>query len=178
MSVAVNLSVRQVLDPGILELVAQTLARTGIPPESLHLELTESLFIQQSTSFARTLAGLKDLGVRLSLDDFGTGYASLSYLSRFPFDAVKIDHAFIDGLGVEPQDAALVSAILSMADALGLSVTAEGIEQPVQLARLKELGCRRAQGFYFDRPMPADLMRERVADPSRWLAAIDAARNF
>ncbi len=109
------------------------------------------------------LAGLKSLGVQLSLDDFCTGYSSLSYLSRFPFDAVKIDQTFIRGLGVNSHDTALVAAILSMADSLGLSVTAEGIEDQSQLTVLKEMDCQRGQGFYLDRPMAAEALSQRLA---------------
>jgi EAL domain-containing protein (putative c-di-GMP-specific phosphodiesterase class I) len=160
MSVAVNLSVRQVLVPDILEQIEGVLTRTGIPPESLYLELTESVFMHDIDYFDTMLAGLKHLGVRLSLDDFGTGYSSLSYLSRFPFDAVKIDQSFIRGLGVNPHDTALVAAILSMADALGLSVTAEGIEDLSQLAALRRMRCQRGQGFYLDHPMPGEALTQ------------------
>ena len=111
--------------------------------------------------FLNTLTALKDLGVRLSIDDFGTGYSSLSYLSRFPVDAVKIDRAFVNGLGINPHDTALVTAILAMAEALGLQVTAEGIENQDQLAALKNLNCARAQGFLLARPMPATDMPPR-----------------
>ena len=102
--------------------------------------------------------------MRLSIDDFGTGYSSLSYLSRFPVDAVKIDRAFVNGLGINPHDTALVTAILAMADALGLQVTAEGIENQPQLEALKNLGCHRAQGFYLSRPLTADVMQQLVLD--------------
>jgi EAL domain-containing protein (putative c-di-GMP-specific phosphodiesterase class I) len=118
--------------------------------------------------FRKTLLGFKDLGVQLSLDDFGTGYSSLSYLSRFPFDIVKIDRAFVRGLGVSPEDTALVAAILSMAAALNLAVTAEGIETEDQLAALRELKCNQVQGFYLARPMPAADMRSLVTESPRW----------
>ena len=118
--------------------------------------------------FGKTLASLKTLGVRLAIDDFGTGYSSLSYLKRFPVDAVKVDRAFVDGLGTDPHYSALVAAIVAMADALGLEVTAEGVENQDQLAMLKRLQCRRAQGFYLARPMPADAMSRLVAESHRW----------
>ena len=160
MSVAVNLSVRQVMDPDILNQIQRVLKSTGIHPESLCLELTESVFMEDIDQCAEILASLKNLGVQLSLDDFGTGYSSLSYLSRFPFDIVKIDQSFIRGLGTNPSETALVAAILSMAEALGLSVTAEGIEDQAQLTALEEMGCQQGQGFYLDRPMPADEMNQ------------------
>jgi EAL domain-containing protein (putative c-di-GMP-specific phosphodiesterase class I) len=118
--------------------------------------------------FERTLASLKSLGVRLAIDDFGTGYSSLSYLKRFPVDSVKVDRSFIDGLGTDPHDSALVVAIIAMAAALGLDVTAEGVETREQLAILEELQCGRAQGFYLARPMPAADMSSFVTAPTRW----------
>jgi len=168
MTVAVNLSVRQILAPDLLEEIKGVLKRTQIPPESLFLELTESLFMQDMDHCAKVLAGLKNLGVRLSLDDFGTGYSSLNYLSRLPFDVVKIDQAFIRGLGVNPHDTALVAAILSMAGGLGLSVTAEGIENQSQLTALRNMRCQRGQGFYLDRPMPAEGIDELLKQAHKW----------
>jgi len=168
MSVAVNLSVRQILAPDIAGLIEGVLQRTGVRPESLCLELTESVFMKDVDYFERTLAGLKALGVALSIDDFGTGYSSLSYLKRFPLDAVKVDRAFVDGLGTDPHDSSLVAAIVAMADALGLEVTAEGVETQDQLAQLKRLHCQRAQGFYLARPMPATAMQGLVAESRRW----------
>jgi diguanylate cyclase (GGDEF)-like protein/PAS domain S-box-containing protein len=168
MSVAVNLSVRQMLAPGVLTLVDDVLRRTGARPDGLCLELTESVFMADVEFFERTLAGLKALGVALSIDDFGTGYSSLSYLKRFPLDAVKVDRAFVDGLGTDPHDTALVAAIVAMADALGLEVTAEGVETREQLAHLKRLKCRRAQGFYLARPMSADAITRLLDRSPSW----------
>jgi EAL domain-containing protein (putative c-di-GMP-specific phosphodiesterase class I) len=108
------------------------------------------------------------LGVHLSIDDFGTGYSSLSYLKRFPFDGVKVDRGFVDGLGTDPHDSALVAAIVAMASALDLEVTAEGVETPDQLANLRNLQCRRAQGYYLARPMPAAEMTRLVSEAHRW----------
>ncbi len=162
MSVAVNLSVRQMLAPDVAELVGEVLARTGARPSDRCLELTESVFMGDIDYFARTLADLKTLGVCLAIDDFGTGYSSLSYLKRFPFDAVKVDRSFVDGLGTDPHDSALVAAIVAMADALDLDVTAEGVETPGQLADLKELHCLRAQGFYLARPMAASAVTQLI----------------
>jgi diguanylate cyclase (GGDEF)-like protein/PAS domain S-box-containing protein len=168
MSVAVNLSVRQMIAPDIASLVEDVLMRTGARPENLCLELTESVFMEDVDYFGKTLASLKTLGVRLAIDEFGTGYSSLSYLKRFPVDAVKVDRAFVDGLGTDPHYSALVAAIVAMADALGLEVTAEGVENQDQLAMLKRLQCRRAQGFYLARPMPADAISRLVAESHRW----------
>lgn len=168
MSVAVNVSVRQIQAPGIIALVQGVLDRTRIRPDSLALELTESLFMQDVDHVDDTFAGLKDLGIRLSLDDFGTGYSSLSYLSRFRFDAVKIDRTFVTGLGVEPHDTELVAAILSMAQALDLSVTAEGIEDPTQLDVLRRLRCPRGQGFHLSPAMSGEAIDQLVRSAHRW----------
>jgi EAL domain-containing protein (putative c-di-GMP-specific phosphodiesterase class I) len=118
--------------------------------------------------FARTLASLKDLGVQLAIDDFGTGYSSLSYLKRFPVDSVKIDRAFVDGLGTDPNHTALVAAILAMADALDLTVTAEGVETHDQLAHLRRLQCPKAQGYYLSRALPAPELTRLVKQSHRW----------
>jgi diguanylate cyclase (GGDEF)-like protein/PAS domain S-box-containing protein len=168
MTVAVNLSVRQMLAPDIAGLIEAVLRRTGARPENLCLELTESVFMEDVDYFARTLNGLKALGVKLAIDDFGTGYSSLSYLKRFPVDAVKVDRAFVDGLGTDPHHSALVAAIVAMADALGLQVTAEGVETEDQLANLKKLQCQRAQGFYLARPMPAGDLSKLVLKAHHW----------
>jgi diguanylate cyclase (GGDEF)-like protein/PAS domain S-box-containing protein len=168
MSVAVNLSVRQVGAPDIVSLVKDVLARTGARPESLCLELTESVLMDDVESARWTLASLKALGVRLAIDDFGTGYSSLSYLKRFPVDAVKVDRTFVVGLGGDPHDSALVAAIVAMASALDLEVTAEGVETHSQLENLMRLGCQRAQGFYLARPMPAAEMSALIAQHHRW----------
>jgi diguanylate cyclase (GGDEF)-like protein/PAS domain S-box-containing protein len=168
MSVSVNLSVRQMLASDITSMVADVLADTGVSPVDVCLELTESVFMEDVDYFEKTLAGLKALGVRLAIDDFGTGYSSLSYLKRFPVDAVKVDRAFVDGLGIDPHDSALVRAIIAMADALGLEVTAEGVETRDQLASLKQLDCPLAQGFYLARPMPAHALTELVTTAYHW----------
>jgi EAL domain-containing protein (putative c-di-GMP-specific phosphodiesterase class I) len=168
MSVAVNLSARQMLSPNIAGLLEDVLTRTGAPPSGLWLELTESLFMEDIDYFGGALAALKAVGVRLAVDDFGTGYSSLSSLKRFPFDALKIDRAFVDGLGTDPHDTALVAAIVAMAGALDLELTAEGVETRGQLAHLKRLGCQRAQGFYLARPMSAVELTELIADARHW----------
>ncbi len=168
LTMAVNVSVRQMLAPDIGRVVEDVLARTAVRPQDLCLELTESVFMQDVDYFGKTLGGLKALGIRLVIDDFGTGYSSLNYLKRFPFDAVKVDRSFVDGLGTEANDSALVAAIVAMAAALGLEVTAEGVETPQQLAMLKALHCDRAQGFFIARPMPSADMSNIIATSSRW----------
>jgi EAL domain-containing protein (putative c-di-GMP-specific phosphodiesterase class I) len=171
MSLAVNVSVRQMSSPGLAARLQGLLERSGARPESLCLELTESVVMEDVVFFGKTLASLKAIGIELSIDDFGTGYSSLSYLKRFPVDAVKVDRAFVDGLGTDPHDSALVAAIVAMADALGLAVTAEGVETREQLAGLKQLGCRRAQGFYLARPMSASELDLLVGTACHWEVA-------
>jgi EAL domain-containing protein (putative c-di-GMP-specific phosphodiesterase class I) len=168
LTVAVNLSVRQMLAPDIAGLIGNVLDCTGVRPNDLCLELTESLFMEDVDYFERTLAGLKALGVDLSIDDFGTGYSSLSYLKLFPVDGVKVDRVFVDGLGTDPHDTALVAAIVAMASALDLEVTAEGVETHEQLLGLKSLGVPLAQGYYFARPMPAEDISKLVAESHHW----------
>jgi EAL domain-containing protein (putative c-di-GMP-specific phosphodiesterase class I) len=168
MSVAVNLSVRQMVAPDIAGLVKSILVRTGVQPGTVWLELTESVFMEDVDYFAAALAGLKDLGIQLAIDDFGTGYSSLSYLKRFPLDAVKVDRTFVDGLGTDPHDSALVAAIIAMAEALELDIVAEGVETREQLTNLQRLHCPRAQGFCLARPMPALAMNRLQAKQHRW----------
>jgi diguanylate cyclase (GGDEF)-like protein len=167
-TLAVNLSVRQLLDPAIAARLSAVLLESGARATGLCLELTESVFMEDVEFFGKALASLKRLGVRLTIDDFGTGYSSLSYLKRFPVDAVKVDRAFVDGLGTDPHDSALVAAIVAMAAALDLEVTAEGVETQGQLAHLKRLGCRRVQGFHLARPMSAEAMTQLIADSHCW----------
>jgi diguanylate cyclase (GGDEF)-like protein/PAS domain S-box-containing protein len=153
--VSVNLSPRQLSHSDVPALLERALAETGVDPALLELEITENVLMEQSAGALATLRGLKAMGVRLVLDDFGTGWSSLAYLKRFPLDGLKIDREFVDGLGSEPEDTAIVAAVLSMAAALELDVIAEGVETDAQLAWLRERGCGMAQGFLLGRPMPA-----------------------
>jgi len=161
--VSVNLSARQLADPELASTVRSALRASGLPPERLCLEITESVLMDDADSSVLTLEALKALGVRLSVDDFGTGYSSLAYLRRFPVDALKIDRSFVGGLDQEPREAAIIEAIVGLADALDLSVVAEGVETLSQLERVRELGCDEAQGYFLARPAApealSDLMR-------------------
>jgi EAL domain-containing protein (putative c-di-GMP-specific phosphodiesterase class I) len=150
--ISVNLSARQVAHAEIVPTVAATLERNGLPGSRLALEITESVLVEEAESPWNTLESLKKLGVSLVLDDFGTGYSSLAYLKRFPVDVVKIDRTFVDGLGCDAEDSAIVRAVVGMAQALELGVVAEGVETEQQLHCLRELGCEWAQGFLFGRP--------------------------
>jgi diguanylate cyclase (GGDEF)-like protein/PAS domain S-box-containing protein len=153
--VAVNLSARQVAHRDLPAIVAEIIARTGLDPVHLRLEITESVLVEESATAIASLEALNEIGVRLVLDDFGTGYSSLAYLNRFPFHALKIDRSFIDALGIEQERTAIVEAIIGMARALSLEVIAEGVENEVQLAELRRLGCDYAQGHLFHAAMPA-----------------------
>ncbi len=158
-AVEINLSARQIDDPGIVDTVAQVLRDTGVTPAQLTLEITESALMRDARSALAVLCELKDLGVSLAIDDFGTGYSSLSYLRRFPLDVLKIDKSFVAELGtrdVEGRDAAeIVAAVVGLAHSLELQVIAEGVETERQLAEIRRLGCDFAQGYLYSRPVPA-----------------------
>ncbi|MBK5287037.1 MAG: EAL domain-containing protein [Acidimicrobiia bacterium] len=149
-TMAVNLSARQVAQADLAEKVRAVIERSGPMSSRLCLEITESVLMEDSS--VEAMQALRDLGVRLSIDDFGTGYSSLGYLKRFPVDSVKIDRSFVDGLGTDSEDSAIVTAVVSLGHALGLSVVAEGVETSGQLQELLRLGCDRAQGYWFSGP--------------------------
>jgi diguanylate cyclase (GGDEF)-like protein/PAS domain S-box-containing protein len=167
----VNLSARQVTDPRFVDSLASILASTGLDPRALSLEITESVLIDDADGVLDTLRRLKAIGVHLVLDDFGTGYSSLAYVKRFPIDVLKIDRAFVDGLSEDKNDAAIVTAIISMGSALDVEVVAEGVETERQASQLRELGCELAQGFLFAKPLPAvdaaELLRAAQANGER-----------
>jgi diguanylate cyclase (GGDEF)-like protein/PAS domain S-box-containing protein len=155
LTVSVNLSGRQINQSDLIPVVTNVLADTGLAPSSLVLEITESVLMGDAEASVVILRSLRGLGLHLSVDDFGTGYSSLSYLKKFPVDALKIDKSFVDGLGTESDDSAIVRAIISLAGSLGLSTVAEGVETPTQLKALTDLGADKAQGYLFSRPQPA-----------------------
>ena len=162
LGVTVNVSGRQLFHESLVGDVERVAAESGIAPGTLGLEITESVLMDEGDAVT-VLEALRARGARLSLDDFGTGYSSLSYLKRFPLDTLKIDRAFVSGLGTGQDDAALVATIVSMAGTLGLEVVAEGVETEEQLRLLRDLGCDRAQGFLLARPLPpADLHADGV----------------
>ena len=151
-SIQVNLSARELEDPDLIEGVAATLAKTGLPPEQLTLEITETVLVRDAEAGGATLAGLRALGVHLALDDFGTGYSSLSYLRALPLTSLKVAREFVDGIARDSDDAAFVRLIVELARLRGLRVVAEGIETAEQLAVLRDFGCDRGQGYHFSRP--------------------------
>lgn len=153
-SVSVNLSARQLGGDTLLEDVSAILARTGLSPECLDLEITESMLMQGADRAILTLNGLKEMGVTLSLDDFGTGYSSLAYLKRFPLDTVKVDRSFVQDITADSDDASITRAVITMAHHLKLKVVAEGVETSEQLALLISHQCDVIQGYFFARPLP------------------------
>jgi diguanylate cyclase (GGDEF)-like protein/PAS domain S-box-containing protein len=156
LTVSVNLSARQFQQPDLVEQVTRVLDETGLAPRSLELEITESNAMQSAETTAQTLKALKTLGVRISIDDFGIGYSSLSYLKRLPIDTLKIDQSFVRDITTDPDDAAIVTAVIAMAHTLKLVVVAEGVEDQDQLAFLHARQCDRMQGFLFSQPLPPD----------------------
>jgi diguanylate cyclase (GGDEF)-like protein len=164
--VAVNLSPTQLSSKGLLPAVLGALSSSRLPPQRLEIEITEAVLMHNSEVNLRTLHQLRALGIRISMDDFGTGYSSLSTLRSFPFDKIKIDRCFIKGLGDNSESDAIVRAVAGLADNLGMTTTAEGIETEQQLGRVRDLGCTDVQGFFFSPPVP-------VSDLT-WLLAIES----
>lgn len=158
--VSVNLSPVEFQRNDLVDRIAAVLEQTGIAPERLELEITESVMLEDAASALTMMKKLKALGVRLSMDDFGTGYSSLAYLRRYPFDGIKIDRSFITGLDQSQNNLAIVEAITSLGHALNLTVTAEGIETAEQFDKVVELACDQAQGFYLGRPMSPILFKQ------------------
>lgn len=156
LTVAVNLSARQFQQENLSEAVIRVLQDTGLNSHDLELELTESSIMKNPAAVASTLGELKAMGIKISIDDFGTGYSSLGYLKRLPIDVLKIDQSFVRDLTTDPDDAAVVMAIITLAHNLGLGVIAEGVETEEQLGLLRLLKCDGGQGYLFGRPMPAD----------------------
>jgi len=152
--VAVNLSVRQFADEGLVDHLVHSMTTHGVTPADIEVELTESVLMADPARANAVLGRLRQLGVRISIDDFGTGYSSLSYLKRFPAEVVKIDRSFISGLPDDANDTAITQAVIAMAHSLGLQVVAEGVETHAQLTALRQLGCDEAQGYLTGRPVP------------------------
>ncbi len=168
MWMSVNLSPKQLSQPDIFERVQGALERTGLDPHLLKLEVTESVFMENTAAAARMLQQIKQMGVRFSMDDFGTGYSSLSYLHRFPLDTIKIDRSFVSQMQPGARDHQIVNTIVSMARGLKMEVVAEGVETAQQLADLREMRCGYAQGFYMSRPQPHAQIEELLGRGLSW----------
>ena len=154
--IAINLSPTQVRSPHLVKVIAQSLHAHGIAPERVEFEITEHVLMQESSISMGNLQKLRELGSRIALDDFGIGYSSLSYLRRFPFDRIKIDKDFVDGVESSADNQAIVSSITKLAEALGMATTAEGVETRDQLGLLRRLGCQEAQGYLICEPVPGE----------------------
>ena len=175
-SMAVNLSARQLMDSTIVDSVTAALAASGLDPDQLVLEITESSLMSDTHVAAEVLGELRALGVHIAVDDFGTGYSSLTYLKRFPVECLKIDRSFVDGLGSDAGDTVIVEALVALARALGIESVAEGVETVIQLEHLRAIGCDRVQGYLFGRPrdaraVEADLMATAGDDQAESLTA-------
>jgi diguanylate cyclase (GGDEF)-like protein/PAS domain S-box-containing protein len=166
---SVNLSGRQLQTSELAPLVRGVLEVVGLAPDSLCVEITESVLMDDADAGVGALKALKAIGVRVSVDDFGTGYSSLGYLRRFPVDEVKIDRSFVARLGIDPEDAAIVAAVVSLGHALGMGVVGEGVETEAQLDALRDLGADAAQGFFFAPPQPAGDLTAVLARGVRWV---------
>jgi EAL domain-containing protein (putative c-di-GMP-specific phosphodiesterase class I) len=158
LSVSVNVSVRQLMSSQLVDVVSDALAEAGVSAGALWLEITETALMADVKAATVALRELRSLGLHLAVDDFGTGYSSLTYLKRFPVEAIKVDRTFVNGLGIDQEDSTIVEAVVNLGHSLGLSVVAEGVETPLQLTRLREIGCDRGQGYLFGRPRPAELV--------------------
>jgi diguanylate cyclase (GGDEF)-like protein/PAS domain S-box-containing protein len=167
--VSVNLSARQFNDEELLVDIAAALEESGLKPELLELELTESMVVRNPESALAVLEAVKRMGVRLAIDDFGVGYSSLAHLKRFPIDTLKVDRSFIRDIPQDPEDKAITEAIIAMGKSLSLTIVAEGVETLEQKTFLQEHACDEMQGYYFSRPLPgeqfAELLRQRMARP-------------
>jgi diguanylate cyclase (GGDEF)-like protein len=168
LDLAVNISIRQLMDPRICSMITGVLDRTGMDPSALVLEMTENVLIEDSERALATLNELNDLGIRIALDDFGTGYSSLSYLRRLPVHTVKIDQSFVADIGRATAsgmtNGAIVAAVTNLAHVLGLTVTAEGVETRIQRDEVSAMGCESAQGYFFARPMPAAQIQAHLGE--------------
>ncbi|NUO07052.1 MAG: EAL domain-containing protein, partial [Candidatus Brocadia sinica] len=146
---------RQFKQQNLVNTITQVLQKTGLDPHYLELELTEGIVMQNDITILSALRELKALGILLSIDDFGTQYSSLSYLKRFPIDTLKIDRSFVHDITTNPDDAAIVTAIIAIAESLKLKVVAEGVENKEQAAFLRKLRCNNIQGYVYSHPLPA-----------------------
>ncbi len=170
LTISVNLSAKQFLQPNLVEDIKKLLDELALSPEALKLEITESTVMADPSAAVEMLQQIKSLGIRLAIDDFGTGYSSLSYLHRFPLDTLKIDRSFISGMGDEGEGMEIARTILPMANNLRLDVVAEGVETIQQVAMLKKLECKYGQGFYFSRPLTAEGTTALLAGDLTWQA--------
>jgi EAL domain-containing protein (putative c-di-GMP-specific phosphodiesterase class I) len=163
LKISVNLSPVQFTSPDLFATVESALRQSGLAPHRLELEITERVFIEDREKTLASLHRLKRLGIRIAMDDFGTGYSSLSYLRNFPYDKIKVDRAFVSDLAAGTEHVAIVQAVVSIARALGMTTTAEGVETETQKEFLAALGCDEAQGYLFSAPVPVEQLGDIIA---------------
>jgi diguanylate cyclase (GGDEF)-like protein/PAS domain S-box-containing protein len=168
LTISVNLSAKQFLQPNLVEDIRKLIVELALPPEALKLEITESTVMADPSGAVEMLQQIKSLGIQLAIDDFGTGYSSFSYLHRFPLDTLKIDRSFISGMGNEGEGMEIARTILPMANNLRLDVVAEGVETVQQVALLKKLQCKYGQGYYFSKPLSAEGTAALLAGDLTW----------
>jgi EAL domain-containing protein (putative c-di-GMP-specific phosphodiesterase class I) len=168
LSINVNLSGRQFLQPDLIERIQDILGESGLEPSRLRLEITESMIMEDGSAAVAKLKQLKELGVQLHLDDFGTGYSSLSHLHRLPTHTIKIDRSFVSRMGRGERDSEIVATIVSLARSLGMRAAAEGLETAEQLTALRQLKCDYGQGFYISRPIDTQAAGDLIASNRRW----------
>jgi EAL domain-containing protein (putative c-di-GMP-specific phosphodiesterase class I) len=161
-SMAVNISSSQFLGRSLVRDIDEALRATGMDPRLLELEITEGMVVQNPVRAREILSAIKSRGIRLAIDDFGTGYSSLGQLRNFPIDTLKVDRSFVSDLATDPEDRAITEAIIAMGRTLSLTVVAEGVETPEQVAFLRANACDEVQGFYFGRPMPPEQVAPRL----------------
>jgi EAL domain-containing protein (putative c-di-GMP-specific phosphodiesterase class I) len=166
--VAVNLSVKQFRQENLVEMIRETLNKTGLSPNLLTIEITESIVISDTDATIKILKLLKELGIHVSIDDFGTGYSSLSYLKKMPLSELKIDKSFVDDTPDDADSCAIIKMILSLAKSLKLKTVAEGVETTKQLAFLRDEGCDEMQGYLFSKPLPATEMTTLLKEAGKW----------
>jgi len=178
LNISVNVSAVQLADPGFPRQVAEAIEDSGIDPDHLWLEITESTLMRDADEAVVVLQAFRELGLHVEIDDFGTGYSSLSYLQRFPVETLKIDRSFVEDLDQRSDNSAIVRAIIGLGDSLGLSIVAEGVERRTQVTRLQGLGCHLAQGYLFGRPLPARALGSFPTDDlSSWSQWADSAAS-
>ena len=165
-TVAVNLSPLQLLSPSLPGMISEALAKARLPANRLELEVTETVFLNDSVATLDVLKRLRSIGVRIALDDFGTGYSSLGYLNRTIFNKLKIDGSFVRGAATRPETVSIIQAIVTLANSFQMTITAEGVETHEDYRRMAELGCHQIQGYLFGRPVPHERATELVG--TRW----------
>ena len=174
--IAVNLSARQLREESFIPIVKRILKETGVSPDGLEIEITESMLMSDHEKAVKALGELHDMGIHIAMDDFGTGYSSLSYLKRFPIDTIKIDQSFVADIATNPDDAVIIKTIINMGQNLNRRIVAEGVENEGQLAILSEYNCDEIQGYLLSPPLPEDeftrFMKKKINEDAETALAV------